>query len=299
MKYCTLFSIRFSPPAIGLASEIRLKVREGEFVLYDIDNEGLTGKVSITVPVAPEELSIRVGDTPIGGGEAQKGIYVPESNSVGGILRSIVRVLSFSLKASIDAASLLSGRTLIAESESDEIRLRELESLTVYMELQGRLRMQTRKRFQVLDTDTLDKLLSREVGIALYSDALRLSTPIGQFRELWRVLESAFGQKGNNLLKFLANYPPAQKLEFDYGELKELHTLRGRASHAESSAGLEEYLSVLQKVESLLPRLECLADETIVTKKTWGTKGLETERLSPLRDYVNKEGVPVIILDES
>jgi hypothetical protein len=84
-------------------------------------------------------------------------------------------------------------------------------------------------------------------------------------------------------------------LEFDDDELSKLHILRGRASHPESSAGLEEYQSVSEKVGGLLPRLESLVVEVLLTKKTWGSKGLVVERLAPLRTYVNKDGVPVLV----
>jgi hypothetical protein len=40
--------------------------------------------------------------------------------------------------------------------------------------------------------------------------------------------------KDNELVAQLAQYGPATQLGFDGDELRELHTLRGRASHAES-----------------------------------------------------------------
>jgi hypothetical protein len=69
----------------------------------------------------------------------------------------------------------------------------------------------------------------------------------------------------------------------------------GRASHAESSAGLGEYHNVSQKVEAVLPRLNSLVEQVLLTKKNWGSRDLEVDRLAPLRTYVNKEGLPVVI----
>lgn len=295
MKYRSVYSLKFRTSPTDLVKEVHLAIRGAEFALHDVADEGRTGKATITIPIDPVGLSVRVGATPLDGGPPQRGIHVPEHGAIGGILRSAVRVLSFLLEAPIEAASLLNEEDLIAESEADEQRLRELGSLAPFVELHTRLSIHV-PRFQSFDAATLDKLLSREVGLALYSDALRLSTPIGRFRELWRLLESAFGQKDSDLLASLANYPPAVNLEFDHEELRELHILRGRASHAESSAGLDEYHIVSQRVEDLLPRLECLAEEVLLTKKTWGTRGLAVERLSPLRTYVKKDGTPVLLV---
>ena len=179
------------------------------------------------------------------------------------------------LDAPIEVAHLT--ESLIPESEQDEARLKELGSFLSLMKFHARISLHV-ARFQNLDTATLSKLLSREIGLALYSDALRLSTPIGRFRELWRLLESAFGQKDSDLLVSLASYPPAVDLEYDREELTALHILRGRASHAESSAGLDEYHNVSRRVENLLPRLQCLAEEVVSTKKTWGSRGLGVAR---------------------
>ena len=141
----------------------------------------------------------------------------------------------------------------------------------------------------------LEKLLEREIGLALYTDAMRLSSPIGRFRELWRVLESAFGQKGKALLKSLSQYEPILEHGFDAKELRQLYVLRGRASHAESNAGLEEYESVTSSVTEGLTQLERLVVEVILTKLSWGTKGLATDRVAALRTYVDRDGALVIV----
>lgn len=218
---------------------------------------------------------------------------MPESMAASSTLWSALRVMSFVLETPIAAAKVLGGESLIPESQADEECIRKLDSLAPFEELGCRLSIQAPK-FQGLDAGTLDKLLSREVGLAIYSDALHLSRPIGRFRELWRVLESAFGQKNYELVESLSKYPPAVKLDFDTSELTELSVLRGRASHAESSTGLQEYQLVSNRVECFLPRLESLVVEVLLTKKTWGSKGLLVERLAPLRTYVRKDGVPVL-----
>jgi hypothetical protein len=74
------------------------------------------------------------------------------------------------------------GESLVSESEADEARLNELGSSLPLQVLHTRIAIRV-PRFQTVDPATLDRLLSREVGLALYySDALRLSTPTTQFR---------------------------------------------------------------------------------------------------------------------
>lgn len=276
-----------------LANEVRLAIRGAEFVLHEIPHDGRTGKASITIPVTSKGLSIRVGPVPLDGGLPQKGIHVPEARATGGILRTGVWVLSFVLEVSIEVAFLEDA--LITESQADKAQLEKLGSSRPIHVLSGRISLRP-TRFPSVDAATLDRLLYREVGLALYSDALRLSTPTGRFRELWRVLESAFGEKDSHLVSSLANYPPAVNLEYNRAELKELQVFRGRASHAESSAGLDEYHHVSEKVEALLPRLHSLVEEVLLTKKNWGRPDMAVERLAPLRSYVKKDGVPVVAI---
>jgi hypothetical protein len=134
------------------------------------------------------------------------------------------------------------------------------------------------------------------IGVRLYADALRLSLPTSQFREFWRVLESAFGQKDKALVNSLAEYKPAKEIEFDAVELKELLTLRGRASHAETSAPDTELSRVEGLCDDKLPRLRNLVERVILTKRTWGApSGGTNNSPPPVMSYVNKAGGVVVI----
>jgi hypothetical protein len=162
--------------------------------------------------------------------------------------------------------------------------------------LKARLSIQT-AIFSTLTSETLAHLLEREVGLALYNDALSLSQPVARFREFWRVLEAAFGEDGDKLVALLSAFPPAQELGYTATELKDLLVLRGRASHAQSSAGLVEYERVNNLVSDKVERIRCLAAQVLLTKKTWGLRGLEVERLGRLRSTVQADGTPVIYRD--
>jgi nitrogen-specific signal transduction histidine kinase len=110
------------------------------------------------------------------------------------------------------------------------------------------------------------------------------------------VLESAFGQKDKALVNSLAEYKPAKEIKFDAVELKELLTLRGRASHAETSVPDIELTRVEGLCDDKLPRLRNLVERVILTKRTWGApSGGIHNSPPPVMSYVNKDGGVVVI----
>jgi hypothetical protein len=149
----------------------------------------------------------------------------------------------------------------------------------------------------VVDAENVQTLIGGpRIGVRLYADALRLSLPTGQFREFWRILESAFRQKDRALVKSLAEYQPAKEIEFDAEELKDLLTLRGRASHAETRTPDIELSEVEGLCDDKLPRLRSLAERVILTKRTWGApSGGIHNPAPPVMSYVNKNGGIVLI----
>lgn len=294
MRYSETYTLKFGGSIDDLPKGIRLPIRGGELVIEEIDVEQRRGRAVVTVPVDPAGLSVRESAPPFDEGDPQRGIDVPEKSQLGSILRAGVRIMAFVLDMSIDHSHVITERKLVPESEADEHLLDKFGSLKPYIETGAEFVIQTH-RLSELDEVTLEKLLAREVGLALYADALALGQPIGQFRELWRVLESAFGQKDAELIRSLAAFEPALKMGFDKDELEELHVLRGRASHAESAGGLDEYRHLSREVGDRLSRLKCLAEQVVLTKASWGTKGLGVDRLAPLKSYVTRDGTWVLI----
>ena len=133
---------------------------------------------------------------------------------------------------------------------------------------------------------TITDLMSRRVGLRLYADAMKANLAVAQFRELWRVLEAAFGKTDDELVTLLANYEPAKMLRFDEAEIKQLLVLRGRASHAQSSAGIKELVYADRECSNQLPRLKNLCERVILTKKSWGYPTLGTDELLPLAGFI-------------
>jgi hypothetical protein len=128
-------------------------------------------------------------------------------------------------------------------------------------------------------------LVARRPGLRLYADALRLDSDVAKFRELWRILESAFGVQDDELVAALTDYPPAQAMGFTAKKLRELLVLRNRASHAASKRGLEQLAAVKRECSQRLPKLKNLAERVIITKKSWGFKTKGVEELLPLGRY--------------
>lgn len=149
----------------------------------------------------------------------------------------------------------------------------------------------------MVDEDNIRALMAGpRVGVRLYADALRLSLPTSKFREFWRVLESAFNQKGKSLVKCLANYKPAMDICFDEEELNELLVLRGRASHAETSVPDIELNEVEGLCQSKITRLSTLVERVILTKRTWGARSGGVRKPAPaVMSYVGKDGGMVVI----
>jgi hypothetical protein len=169
------------------------------------------------------------------------------------------------------------GRGLLVPEDPEDVALIEgVESDEPFSATN--LKVSIRTTSLVVDAENVQALIGGpRIGVRLYADALRLSLPTSQFREFWRVLESAFGQKDKALVKSLVEYKPAKEIKFDAVELKELLTLRGRASHAET-------------------RLRNLVERVILTKRTWGAPSVGINKSPPpVMSYVNNDGGVVVI----
>jgi hypothetical protein len=166
------------------------------------------------------------------------------------------------------------------EDEADEAVLREFGTADVFM---GTAAQVVRRAFldEPLTGDRLEWLLQRPLGVRLYGDAIRANSLSGEFRDLWRVLESAFGLGGSDLVAALAAFGPATALGFDETSLEALLTLRNRASDASSKGGLEEVLGVERECRARRSGLKLLVERVILTKQRWGTPadGVETTAL--------------------
>jgi hypothetical protein len=181
----------------------------------------------------------------------------------------------------------------VPEDEADEELLRRLCTDKPYYEtglLSG-----TRTFSPKLESAGVAALLDRSAGVRLYADALKQGSDVATFRDLWRVLESAFQSRDDDLVRLLAAYPPAQQMKFDETELRSLLVFRGRASHAQSKAGIEELITVEHECGRRLGRLKNLAERVILTKASWGVPTTEVNELAPLQAYIGPGGEQVYL----
>jgi hypothetical protein len=221
-------------------------------------------------------------------------LKVPESELDTVAARDVLSALSFLSDTTLELS--VRGRAdddVVLDDAEDEALLERLGTRRRYR--QTGATFETRTVQPKVDTEAVGALLDRASGVRIYAMALALSASSARFRELWRVLEAAFQLKDNDLIQLLAEYGPDRQLGFDRDELRELHTLRGRASHAESRSGVHELEHVERECAARVARLKCLAARVILTKKSWGSPTTGVEELSPLLAYVQRDGGVVYV----
>jgi hypothetical protein len=296
VKYRATYTLQFNGDPNPAIIDESITVRGAFCQFTSVDVGRRIVHIDVTVPVKTDGLMLGIGPQPLDGSEPQRGVVIPEEATVIKIAEGLCRVLAFAVGY---AVRLSSGwkKELLPETDLDREVLAGLGADQPLRVLGVRVSVRT-AIFPVLTSEVLAQLLEREVGLALYNDAISLSQPVARFREFWRVLEAAFGEEDDALVALLGNFPPAQELGFTVTELQHLHRLRGRASHAQSSAGLVEYERVNSLVVDKVERVRCLAEQVLLTKKTWGRKGLGVERLGRLRSTVSADGTPILYVDK-
>ena len=295
MKYRESYSFSFLPrlsETIELPLQMELAGTAFEICEIDADRRYATG--FIETRINNEDLELRQETRTISGDTIPPRIIVPNGLDLHRTVASIVHALSFITDVAIHQARLLSVDELIPETHEDEACLKSFGTKEIHHETRATASIRT---FVTADLrqESLDKLMAKETGLALYAQALSQQNAIGMFREFWKVLEAAFRAKDRRLLGYLIGFEPTKQLGFTEEELKSLNLLRGRASHAESSAGMAEITSVNAEVSDRLARLKSLVEQVLLTKRTWGVKSGGVDRLARLAGFNNADGAVVII----
>lgn len=215
-----------------------------------------------------------------------------DERTEGLIVERLLEVVSFLTDISLYQSRLGNDDRFVPESESDERLLKDLGADTLYS--QTFLAASQRSFGLPVDESSIFALGEKAAGLHLYRVALEPRSAATGVALFWKILESAFGEKGGKLTELLARYEPCRQLGFDKDELEAYRTLRGRASHLHSRDGLSEAAYVERKCVEKLPRIKNLAERVIVTKKPWGSRSLAYEDLAPLVAYTSAEGVLTI-----
>jgi hypothetical protein len=197
----------------------------------------------------------------------------------------LLSAISFLSDVPLSVSRPIDEDRFVAEDEGDRETLADLGTDDVYNETGFTFATHTFGGV-ALTAERFSNLLRRRAGLRIYADALKLGTGAARFRELWRVLESAFNRQDDELVALLADYPPARAMAFSRDELKQLLVLRGKASHAASRAGVKQLLAVERECSHRLARLKNLAQRVILTKRSWGYPTRGVDELVPLSAYV-------------
>jgi hypothetical protein len=227
----------------------------------DVDSFGLT--------MVPDEMD------PSGEVRNSGGIEIENRPPLGEFVNAVIDGLALIYGGPVQASVQILGR-LVPESPEDADVLSRLGTDRTFDQFSAIVRVAS--SMNGLDLNgTLEKLLPRHAGLTLFHEAQLLDRPVSQYREFWRVLESAFGRQDDELVALLASYEPARARGFTEQELRGLMVLRGRASHAASRSGLREIRGVARLVSDQLIRLEELAKTVLLTKRSWGFPTTEVD----------------------
>lgn len=186
--------------------------------------------------------------------------------------------IAYLLDCALKLGPRTSGSRLIPESSADAQMIEDWGT----DRLQRRLTLHTRVRARTgLTRTAIEALLARSVGVQHYVDALSADSSSMTFRELWRVLESAFDRIDDRLVDLLSQYQPVVKRGNTREQIHALYVLRGRASHSNA-----KYQSVALESECFqsLDRLRRIAESVIETKENWGMPTTGTAEIVRDRD---------------
>jgi hypothetical protein len=293
MLLTTVFKAAIGPPGLG-DTQLPLEVEPNDGISMTLDDE--TGGLHITVRRSVDASQLELVRDRGWYRELEDGTRepLPRVRLVGDeppervLVDDFVSALTFLTDALVALSRPPDGDRLVAETDEERVILERLGSDKPFIETTAQISCRTFN--PIVDAEALLALRNRAPGTRLYADAMKLGLGVAQFRELWRVLESAFASKNDDLVECLGAYSRAEQLGFDKEELRAFLVLRGRASHAESKAGVREVAHVERECRARLPRLKSLVERVILTKASWGYPSLGIDELTPVRAYVRRDG---------
>jgi len=294
--FYTLSSPSKSLESFGIP--LRIEKDEKSFEITKIEDGGKSATVVVGGKVDPSQLKMIVGPERWDNGESDRSIEVPEAVNLTHFFSLILKIFSFLTDIPIHVSRRLFDDQLIPETLEEAELLKELGTNRIHLSGGVSISSRSFRSPKSLSDTTLilfDSLSKKESGLEIYTQAIRIQESVASFREFWKILEAAFGVSDDKLIEILTDFKPAKELGFTKDELKELLVLRGRASHAESKSGIRELRAVITENSDALPRLKNLAEQVILTKKTWGIPTRDIERLARLTSYAGPYASPVIV----
>jgi hypothetical protein len=274
------------PIKVELDPRTTATLREGKEDYLDLTVERRIDAAEVTVEPRSGH-KVRLED---GSHEELPALRLPHNPNVGAI--DMTAAITFLTDVPLAVSRGRRMGMVVAEDDVDRAAIEAWGTSDIFSATSAQL--QVRSVAVEVDARAIEALLPKSVGLRLYADAVLLGADVAAFRELWRVLESAFGLQDKALVDALATYPEARTLGFDRAELNHLHVLRGRISHAASKGGLDELLRVGGEASERIARLKNLVERVIISKSTWGTKGTAVDEVPGSSGYVDADGKLVI-----
>jgi hypothetical protein len=201
MRLKLAYTLKFlSKPPLGLNVPLEIEIQERVFRIEQFDENKLQASAFVECSVDADSLYLRVGRKPFDGSEPNRGIEVSERAELSHFFTVMVNIISFLLDVPLRISHRIGYDQLIADSQDDHLRLESLGTSQIYQHTSVSVSVRS-VSLSTITEDALETLFQKELGVALYRQALLLQEPIGVYREFWKILESAFGTKGSELIQ--------------------------------------------------------------------------------------------------
>jgi hypothetical protein len=250
--------------------------------------------LSVELPVERSAIRARADVVRDATGLHLTTLEVPEAARAAVVANRVADSIAFITRTAVTVSRKSFEEELIAEDEEDAACLDGLGAQHAVSKLSGGSPAVWTN--WPLVSENISFLCTRPGAVRLYADALTMGTSAGRLRELWRVLEAAFGEQGRKLVDCLSKCEVAVEMEFSAKELWLLYRLRGRASHAESSSGIDEAVAVEREAARVVNRVQGLAEALVIRKVGWGDRTLAVHALDRPMPYVRRDGSLVMFV---
>lgn len=107
--------------------------------------------------------------------------------------------------------------------------------------------------------ETLNKYLGRTDALAIYSDAKRMSNPIGKYREFFRVLEYFFPFEGREFDTKASEYFQKYNRKYTEKYIRDLRQLRNQCTHARKDYITSNNLAKIEELRSKQKEIQDMA----------------------------------------
>ena len=295
MKLITFYSL--SKPELTLSrASYPMKFKYSENVQVDIEIKENANGWELRMSEEINSAKLKVAESKSTYVENLQGekiylkvIDVSECNPIGSELpKNITNALTFLYDSKINMSIKISEAYLEPENEKEQKLLESFETKTIRQP--GILTIQAGMSSPKFDASAILHLIPKTIGLEIYAQAISTNESLIQFRELWRVLESAFTLTDEKLCKTLSKFQPVMDVPLSYQSIKNLLVLRGRASHANSKKGANEARALRVECEENLSTLKNLVSIVIDHKSPWGNPSLEYSNafVNNVRNSFNK-----------